>query len=1164
MNHRRRLVAALALASAALAAGGVGRAQQPPRPSEPGSGHPHLVGHEDAELLRRVQQVIDDHDPRKLRNPYVETVDDGDPAAGRWSRHALRRPDLTEFIADVDAAMALGKALYWDMQAGSDFGRRKGPDGRPRYSGVACASCHFRFGVDPRDTGARRIPYVAWDRYQLDEGHEDLGFGEVQQPVDAEAVATHQITSVRDLKTKPPGGDDKEAKGEEDDEDNDEGRPRTPLSLIIGSQGVEPLVFKSLVVGNRPPEGDDDWNSEQAEPRDPGGFHRPPEWSMFLADPTDPSKGIFRQITTRNSPTVVNSAFADRLFHDVRAESTFNGFSIFGDHDPRGPVIHVRRPGPDGKPGLPAPVRVAVPLAALASQAVGPVVNDVEMSYVGRTFHDLAGKLLDAPVLGYQRVDRADSLLGRLRACDHPADADGLGGSWTYRALIRQAFRREWWDGADESGKEQPVSLNLAIVEPGDERPTGTLMDANFSLYWGLSVMLYEASLVSNKSPHDDMLRGRGEAVEELWGRVRSRIAPVHIDRVDNPAEPRLPEPVPRFEFKSGAEVYQRGLRVFLGRGCVDCHDGPLFSEIASRDDARDVEVDGTVPIARQVRNALLPVSRGDALNQAYVGAREGAYRRILRLVATAGAPSPFGRRELLDVARLLDRVGGDEADLARELQALFGEMRPAPPAPARLAADVARTWTTFEKTFPLRLGRRHAFTEDQRIELAARIAEPLLIELMPLPPNRAAFRPPWPIPGPTATDPYFFYDLSVYALGAGLPRYDRGAGDWRRIEAEAPHPAVARAAVAEIARQLSQPQPAPAPGREAAEAEDGRDRELNRLNDVLARKYGVVVSEKFRRRFRRDIGPLEEAADPAGRERSLKALAEPQDPSQAETLVVAARRPPEHPASPGRAYRLDARTTQGTSEPDLEEVAKEFRPRQPGDVVQGPWPDPAAADREARAARPRDLSWLRNLPNWDRDPALADGQEGFDSLDLRRADVHFFSRSRRLVQTESSEGRRKPLLHDDELAFWGSFKTPTLRNVALTPPYMHNGRIQTLFDVMDFYDRGGDVPPDRERNPDMAPAMARLGLDDEDKRAVVFFLMCLTDPRVERDRAPFDHPSLVVANGRERTPSGLVEKTIEIRAVGAGGREGVPHRFPSHDDSERPRPMPARGEASP
>ena len=36
------------------------------------------------------------------------------------------------------------------------------------------------------------------------------------------------------------------------------------------------------------------------------------------------------------------------------------------------------------------------------------------------------------------------------------------------------------------------------------------------------------------------------------------------------------------------------------------------------------------------------------------------------------------------------------------------------------------------------------------------------------------------------------------------------------------------------------------------------------------------------------------------------------------------------------------------------------------------------------------------------------------------------------------------------------SFKTPTLRNVALTAPYMHNGVFQTLEEVVEFYDKGG------------------------------------------------------------------------------------------------------------
>ncbi len=44
-----------------------------------------------------------------------------------------------------------------------------------------------------------------------------------------------------------------------------------------------------------------------------------------------------------------------------------------------------------------------------------------------------------------------------------------------------------------------------------------------------------------------------------------------------------------------------------------------------------------------------------------------------------------------------------------------------------------------------------------------------------------------------------------------------------------------------------------------------------------------------------------------------------------------------------------------------------------------------------------------------------------------------------------------KPLMHDNELAYWGAFKTPSLRNVELTAPYMHNGRFMSLGDVIEF-----------------------------------------------------------------------------------------------------------------
>ena len=66
-------------------------------------------------------------------------------------------------------------------------------------------------------------------------------------------------------------------------------------------------------------------------------------------------------------------------------------------------------------------------------------------------------------------------------------------------------------------------------------------------------------------------------------------------------------------------------------------------------------------------------------------------------------------------------------------------------------------------------------------------------------------------------------------------------------------------------------------------------------------------------------------------------------------------------------------------------------------------------------------------------------------------------------------------------------YVTPTLRNVALTAPYMHNGELLTLEDVVEFYDRGG-VP-----NELLSPLIRPLGLTSADKKALVAFLRTLT-----------------------------------------------------------------------
>ncbi len=73
-----------------------------------------------------------------------------------------------------------------------------------------------------------------------------------------------------------------------------------------------------------------------------------------------------------------------------------------------------------------------------------------------------------------------------------------------------------------------------------------------------------------------------------------------------------------------------------------------------------------------------------------------------------------------------------------------------------------------------------------------------------------------------------------------------------------------------------------------------------------------------------------------------------------------------------------------------------------------------------------------------------------------------------------------------------GRFKTPTLRNVALTAPYMHDGRFQTLEEVIEHYNSGGHASPTVD--PFMKYTQGGLQLTAEKKQQLLAFLHTLTD----------------------------------------------------------------------
>ncbi len=82
-----------------------------------------------------------------------------------------------------------------------------------------------------------------------------------------------------------------------------------------------------------------------------------------------------------------------------------------------------------------------------------------------------------------------------------------------------------------------------------------------------------------------------------------------------------------------------------------------------------------------------------------------------------------------------------------------------------------------------------------------------------------------------------------------------------------------------------------------------------------------------------------------------------------------------------------------------------------------------------------------------------------------------------------------------------GFFRAPTLRNIELTAPYMHDGSMSTLEEVMDHYISGGKPSPNRDS---FIPA---IDLDGYEKESIIAFLKTLTDERVineERLQSPF------------------------------------------------------------
>jgi cytochrome c peroxidase len=115
-----------------------------------------------------------------------------------------------------------------------------------------------------------------------------------------------------------------------------------------------------------------------------------------------------------------------------------------------------------------------------------------------------------------------------------------------------------------------------------------------------------------------------------------------------------------------------------------------------------------------------------------------------------------------------------------------------------------------------------------------------------------------------------------------------------------------------------------------------------------------------------------------------------------------------------------------------------------------------------------------------------------------------------------------------------GAFKTEQLRNIGITAPYMHDGSLRTLWDVMDHYNKGG------ETNPYLDGGIEPLNLSEGEINDVVAFLFSLTDTRFARENeTALREQQARAASQRPFRDNALAHRKVlpfETRVIGSAG----------------------------
>ena len=367
--------------------------------------------------------------------------------------------DIGNYVSNQAAAVQLGKALFWDMQVGSD--------------GVqACATCHFHAGVDNRTRNQLNPKDGVFGNHNLGITMPEPAAGSmfVDQEVTAAHFPTHRLI-------------DQHVIGEPQANSVNVVRDTND---VMGSMGLKKTNFTDIVIGSAV-----DLGTPDPDPVFTDGFNN------------------LRQVTGRNTPSIINAVFNFDNFHDGRANNIFNGGNPFGPADPRPHLIN-------NSTGSMVTEELRIRQSSLASQAVGPPMDTTEMSFIGRTFPKLGKKMLSLRPLAQQQVAATDSTLGILSQ----GAPGGTGLNTTYKVMIEDAFAPQYWNNTTE---HVTFTGGIPSFQPGPAAPLDTnqytQMEANFATFWGLAIQMYESTLVANNSKFDQfILNGAGLNNEEILG----------------------------------------------------------------------------------------------------------------------------------------------------------------------------------------------------------------------------------------------------------------------------------------------------------------------------------------------------------------------------------------------------------------------------------------------------------------------------------------------------------------------------------------------------------------------------------------------------------------------------------------------------------------------